>query len=291
MKKTISMILGTVAVAALAAVLFTGCGSDSNTSSEMGTVTGSGSSALFPLAQDAADQFKIENPDISITLNAGGSGTGLKQVADGSVDIGNSDVFAEEKLDKETADQLVDHKVCVVTIAAIVNNELATTVNELSKAQLQDIFTGKITNWNEVGGPDEKVLLVTRPDSSGTRALFTQWALDGNSESEDASYLETDNSGELLQTVKDNKGAIGYVALSYLVNNNDVTAIAIDGVEATLENTYNGSYSVWGYEHMYTKGKPNESVQAFLDYVMSDTYGTRVEDQGYGMTSKMTVTR
>lgn len=256
-----------------------------------GTVTGSGSSALLPLAQDAADKFKSVYPDISVTLNGGGSGTGLKQVADGSVDIGNSDVYAEEKLDEATAGQLVDHKVCVITMATIINNDIGKDVTDLSKQQLIDIFTGKITNWNEVGGPDEKILLVTRPDSSGTRALFTQWALDGNSENSGASYLETDNSGELLQTVKDNKGAIGYLALSYLVNNSDVTAISIDGAAPTLDNTYNGQYPVWGYEHMYTKGEPNEATQAFLDYIMSDEYGNNIEAQGYAVASKMTVTR
>ncbi|MDD2213621.1 MAG: phosphate ABC transporter substrate-binding protein [Oscillospiraceae bacterium] len=256
-----------------------------------GSVTGSGSSALLPLAQDAAEAFKAQYPDISITLNAGGSGTGLKQVSDGSVDIGNSDVAAEEKLDADQAAELVDHKVAVVTMAAIVNNELSDSVKDLTKQQLIDIFTGKITNWSEVGGPDQAVLLVTRPDTSGTRALFTQYALDGNQESADASYLETDNSGELLETVKSNPGAIGYLALSYLVNNQDVSTVAIDGVEPTLENTYNGSYPVWGYEHMYTKGEPSETVKAFIDFILSDSYASQIEAQGYGVTAKMTVSR
>lgn len=302
MKKILTILVSL----ALAATVFTACGTKDessegakdNGSSQTqevkkikGTVTGSGSSALLPLAQDAADKFKSVQPDISITLNAGGSGTGLKQVADGSVDLGNSDVFAEEKLDKDTAAKLVDHKVCVISMAAIVNNEVGSKVNNLTKQQLIDIFTGKTTNWKDVGGPDLKILLVTRPDSSGTRALFTQWALDGNKENSKASYLETDNSGELLQTVKDNKGAIGYLALSYLVNNKDVTSVSIDGNAATLENTYNGKYPVWGYEHMYTKGEPNEATKAFLDYIMSDDYGKNMEGQGYGVASKMTVTR
>lgn len=305
-KNKVLKFLAAVMAVSLMATAMTACGkkdessegTNTNGSSQSaevkkikGTVTGSGSSALLPLAQDAADKFKKVQPDISITLNAGGSGTGLKQVADGSVDIGNSDVFAEEKLDKDTAGKLVDHKVCVITMSAIVNNEVGGTVSNLTKQQLIDIFTGKITNWKDVGGPDLKILLVTRPDSSGTRALFTQWALDGNKENSQASYLETDNSGELLQTVKDNKGAIGYLALSYLVNNKDVTSVSIDGAEPTLENTYNGKYPVWGYEHMYTKGEPNEATKAFLDYIMSDEYGKNMEGQGYGAASKMTVTR
>ncbi len=255
-----------------------------------GSITGSGSSALLPLAQDAADAFKELHPDVSITLNGGGSGTGLNQVSNGSVDIGNSDVEAETKLEEDAAAELVDHRVCVVTMAAVVNKEVGESVTSLTKDQLIGIFTGEITNWTEVGGPDEDIVLITRPQTSGTRALFQEYALDGNEELSGGS-LETDDSGTLLQSVADNPGAIGYVALPYLLNNDSVTAVAIDGVEPTLENTYNGTYPVWGYEHMYTKGEPSEVVQAYIDFIMSDEYGARIEEQGYGVTSKMTVER
>ena len=214
----------------------------------------------------------------------------MKQVADGSVMIGNSDVAAETKLKPEVAKQLVDHKVCVVTMAPVINKDIAGKVKSLTKAQLKDIFTAKVTNWKEVGGPDEPIVLITRPATSGTRALFQEFALGGAKEASNKS-LETDDSGTLLQSVKDNKGAIGYVALSYLVNNKDVATVAIDGVEPTLENTYNGKYPVWGYEHMYTKGEAKDAVKAFLDFIMSAEYGKSMESQGYGVTSKMQVKR
>ncbi len=255
-----------------------------------GSVTGSGSSALFPLAQLAADNFKKINPDVSITLSAGGSGTGLKQVADGTVDIGNSDVKAESKLEAAQASELVDHKVCVITMAPIVNNDVAATVTSLTKQQLVDIFTAKTTNWKEVGGSDEAIVLVTRPATSGTRALFGEFALDGAEEASN-SALETDDSGTLLQTVATQKGAIGYVALSYLINNTEVSALSIDGVAPSLENTYNGTYPVWGYEHMYTKGEATGAVKAFIEYAMSDEFGTFMEANGYNVASKMTVER
>ena len=311
MKKIASVVL----LLSLLTAVFTGCqqqtqtsstgesGSTSNQTSSTsqnngetpdaklsGMITASGSSALLPLAKDAAEKFKEENPDVSITINGGGSGTGLKQVADGSVDIGNSDVEAESKLEASQADELVDHKVCVITMAPVVNPELAEQVKSLTKQQLIDIFTAKVTNWKDVGGPDEPIVLVTRPATSGTRALFQEYALDGNEEASNAA-LETDDSGTLLKAVASQKGAIGYVALSYLVNNDSVSALAIDGVEPTLENTYNGTYPVWGYEHMYTKGEPNEVVKAYLDFIMSDEYGTHLEEQGYAVTSKMEVSR
>ena len=264
--------------------------SDTATEDLSGTITAAGSSALKPLADDAADAFAELYPDVAITIDAGGSGEGLKQVSEGTVDIGNSDVEASEKLDEAQAAELVDHQVCVITMAPIVNPDVKEGgVENLTKDQLISIFTGETKNWSEVGGPDEDIVLVTRPTSSGTRATFQKYALDGAEEASNAS-METDDSGVLLQNVKDTKGAIGYVALSYLVGETGVETVSIDGVEPTLENTYNGTYPVWTYEHMYTKGEANEVTQAYLDYIMSDEYGEQMEELGYGLSSKMTVT-
>ena len=287
-KKWAAALLISVFAAGLA---LTGCGgNDAGESGPSGKVTVSGSSALLPLAKDAAQKFKAKNDQVSITLNAGGSGTGLKQVSEGSVDIGNSDVFAKEKLPEAKAAELVDHKVAVTVMAPVVSKEIGTNVKSLTKAQLQDIFTGKVTNWKDVGGPDEAVVLITRPSTSGTRALFTKYALDGKEELSNKS-METDDSGTLVQTVSQTKGAIGYVALSYLMNNNTVTPLAIDGVEPTLDNVYNGKYPVWGYEHMYTQGEATGAVKAFIDFIMSKDYSADIEKQGYGVASKMKVTR
>ena len=299
MKKFIALLT----VAGMTATMVVGCGSSSNKTSDnaadtntessdsslSGTITAAGS-ALKPLADDAADSFLNDHPDVSITIDAGGSGEGLKQVSEGTVDIGNSDVAAEDKLDADKAKELVDHQVCVVTMAPIVNKDVAEAgVKSLTKEQLISIFTGKTTNWKEVGGPDESIVLVTRPTSSGTRATFQKYALDGNEEASNTS-METDDSGVLLQNVKDTKGAIGYVALSYLTGDAGVATVAIDGAEPTLENTYAGKYPVWTFEHMYTKGEPDEVVSAFLDYIMSDEYGAKMESLGYGVSSKMTNT-
>lgn len=287
-KKWAAALLISVFAAGLA---LTGCGgNDAGESGSSSKVTVSGSSALLPLAKDAAQKFKAKNDQVSITLNAGGSGTGLKQVSEGSVDIGNSDVFAKEKLPEAKAAELVDHKVAVTVMAPVVSKEIGANVKSLTKAQLQDIFTGKVTNWKDVGGPDEAVVLITRPSTSGTRALFTKYALDGKEELSNKS-METDDSGTLVQTVSQTKGAIGYVALSYLMNNNTVTPLAIDGVEPTLDNVYNGKYPVWGYEHMYTKGEATGAVKAFIDFIMSKDYSADIEKQGYGVASKMKVTR
>ena len=314
MKKKVVAIMMTAAMAA--SMMMVGCGSSndkqdtpSDTTSTTsgsgeqadateapkedlsGSITAAGSSALKPLADDAANSFMDLYPDVAITIDAGGSGEGLKQVSDGTVNIGNSDVEAAEKLDETAAAELVDHQVCVVTMAPIVNQDVYEAgVKDLSKEELISIFTGQTTNWSEVGGPDEDIVLVTRPSSSGTRATFQKYALDGNEEASNAS-METDDSGVLLQNVQSTKGAIGYLALSYLVDDPEgVETVAIDGVEPTLENTYNGTYPVWTFEHMYTKGEPDEVTKAFLDYIMSDEYGAQMETMGYGVSSKMTTT-
>ncbi len=286
MKKGASLFLA----AAMTAGLLTGCGSsstDSSSSDLEGTITAAGSSALKPLVDEASQKFIEKNPNVSITVDAGGSGEGLKQVSEGTVTIGNSDVSAEEKLDADQAKELVDHQVCVVTMAPIVNKDVTESgVKDLSTDQLIGIFTGQITNWKDVGGPDEDIVLVTRPSSSGTRATFEKYALNGNAEAENKS-METDDSGVLLKNVSDTKGAIGYVALSYLVDNKDVDAVSIDGVAPTLENTYNGTYKVWTMEHMYTKGKGSKADKAFIKYIMSDDFAKTCEKLGYGVSSKM----
>lgn len=251
-----------------------------------GNITGSGSSALLPLPpalrlMDTSLWFFLKASAASLT-----SGTGLKQVSEGSVDMGNSDVPAASKLPKDKAENLLDHKICVMTVATIVNKDVAATVKNLTSQQLKEIFTTKIKNWKEVGGPDEPIVLITRPKTSGTRALFTKYALGGVEEVSNKS-LETDNSGLLLQSVAQNKGAIGYVALPYLVKNDTVAAIAIDGVAPTLENTYSGKYNVFGFEHIYTAKDPKPAVKAFLEFIGSADYGKRIEELGYGVSSKI----
>ena len=285
MKKFLSIGLSLVMMAGILA----GCAQPSTSNSTTGEknydgeVTASGSSAVFPLAQKAAELFMDEYPDSIISVAAGGSGTGLKQVSANEVTIGNSDLFAEQKLDADAAAQLKDHKICTLTVAPVVNPELGIT--DLSTEEVIGIFTGEITNWSEVGGPDLAIMLITRPSSSGTRALFSQWAMNG--EAEVVGALENDNSGELKQAVVDNKGAVGYLALSYI--DDSITAVAIDGIAPTLENVYNGSYLVWGYEHCYTNttAEPNETAEAFLSFMMSEEFAPNIEAMGYGASAKL----
>jgi len=227
------------------------------------------------------------NKGVSIQVQAGGSGTGLTQVSEGQSDIGNSDVFAEEKLDADKAAELVDHQVAVVGMAAVVHPEVG--VDNLTKQQLVDIFTGKVTNWKDLGGSDQKIQIINRPSSSGTRATFEKYALGQKSEDLQGSIQE-DSSGTVRKLVGETPGAIGYLALSYL--DESIKVLKYEGVEATVDNVANGTYPVWAYEHMYTKGEPSELAKAFLDFMLSDEIqNADVVELGYIPASQMQVKR
>src|SRR5271165_816686 len=135
------------------------------------TITAAGSTALLPLVKAAADEYQTKNPNVSISVTGGGSGTGIAQVAAKAVDMGNSDILAKGH------PELVDHRVAVVGFAIVVNPGAGVT--NLTKKQIQDVFGGKVTNWKDVGGKDQKVVVINRPRSSGTRAVFTQTMMGG----------------------------------------------------------------------------------------------------------------
>ena len=256
----------------------------SGNSNEQVKIVAVGSTALQPLVDAAQESFVQENPNYQISVQGGGSGTGLSQVEAGAVTIGNSDVFAEEK-DGVDANKLVDHKVAVVGMAPIVNKD--TGVKNIAKQELIDIVTGKITNWKDIGGKDEKISVINRANGSGTRATFEKWGLDGATPIQSQ---EQDSSGTVRQIVAQTPGSISYLEFSYL---DDTTqALSIDGVEPKEENVADNSWKIWSYEHMYTNGKPSPEVKKFLDYMMKeDVQQGAVKELGYLPITSMKVER
>lgn len=248
------------------------------------SITAVGSSALQPLVETVAELYQAENPGKFVNVQGGGSGTGLSQVQVGAVEIGNSDLFAEERSGID-ASLLVDHRVAAVGITPIVNKEIG--VDNISLEDLKKIFLGEITNWQEVGGIDQPVVLLNRASGSGTRGTFEKWVLDGEISKQ---AQEQDSSGMVRQIVGDTPGAISYVAFSYVTE--DVTPLSIDGVEPTEENVTTNDWVIWSYEHMYTRGEPESLTKEFLDFVLSDEIqNTIVGELGYIPVSKMQVER
>ena len=228
-----------------------------------GHVTSSGSTALAPLVKAVAQDYQQKCQGASITVNLGGSGTGLAQVASGAVDIGNSDVFA-----KSNQQGLVDHQVAVVIFSIIANKNVG--VKNLSTAQLKGMYSGQITNWNQVGGPDKKIIVVSRPTSSGTRQTFQKYILGGPETISGPQNLTTDSTSTVIQNVAQNNGAIGYAATGPVKKTGGVTIINIDNVAPTADTVKDNSYKFWAIEHMYTKGAAKPGAQALIDYMLSN---------------------
>jgi len=273
-------------------LLLVGCGkatsstSSKSSSSEAlsGKVTAVGSTALQPLAAKAGANFQAKNSKVNLTVQGGGSGTGLSQVQAGAVSIGNSDIFAEEK-EGIKADKLTDHKVAVVGMAPVVNKDAG--IKNLKMAQVKQIFTGKITNWKEVGGKDQKIVIINRAQGSGTRATFENAVLKGATA---VKSQEQDSNGAVQKIVATTPGAISYLAFSYFTNK--LQAVSIDNVTPTDNNVESNKWKIWSYEHMYTKGTPDKAVAAFLKYMDSKTVqDSLVKDMGYISIHDMKVTK
>lgn len=246
-----------------------------------GQVTASGSTALAPLVQAVAQKYQAKCSNASITVNLGGSKTGLANVEAGSVQIGNSDVFASS-----SQSDLVDHQVAVVVFAVIVNSKV-TGVKNLTTEQLKGIYSGATKNWSQVGGPNLPIVVVSRPSSSGTRATFQQYILAGPEGVSGPSSLTTDSTGTVIQNVAQNDGAIGYAALGPAQKNSGVTIISVDGNAPTLDMVKSNTYKFWNIEHMYTKGKATDLAQALIDYMSSSDAKSEAATLGFIATSDM----
>ncbi len=299
-KRTLKLIVGALLVTMIGGAMV-GCGSTDNsegtadngnkTESVSGSITISGSSALLPLMEQSIEKFTEKNPDAEVSAQAGGSGTGLTQVLDGTVDIGNSDIFAEDKLDADKAKELVDHKVVAQGFGVVVNKSLG--IDSLTTDQIKDIFSGKVTNWKDVGGADKEILLIHRTAGSGTRATFEKTILGGDKSLENDSLGATqDSNGAVLTAMKQNDGAISYLGLAYMNTQeakDALTVVKINGVSDDKANICDGSYPFWSWGHMYTKGEPTGVAKSFIEFITSNDNTSSIEGLGFISGAEMKV--
>jgi phosphate transport system substrate-binding protein len=237
-----------------------------------GSITASGSTALQPLVQAAAKAYSTACSGATITVNGGGSGTGLSQVAQGAVQIGDSDVTAQSKLATPDADKLVDHVVAKQGWIVVTNKDV-TEVTNLTTDQEVKIWTCQITNWKDVGGPDMPIVLIFRPQSSGTRATFKKIVLNNATECSGGTTLTEDSNGAVTTAVTKTDGAISVIGFAYYndpTNKPNLNGLQLDGVDATIANMTAGTYKLSADGHMYTNGQPTGLTKAFLDYMLGD---------------------
>jgi phosphate transport system substrate-binding protein len=253
------------------------------------TVRASGSSALQPLVNAAKEKFETENKSVSVEVSAGGSKKGLADVASGAVHIGNSDIFAPDDLKSK----LVDHRVAVVGFAAMANKgAFNEKVPALTLDQMAKVFTGAVKDWKDLGGAPQPIVVINRAAASGTRTVFGNAVLGGDRFVEGQTE---DNSGALVAKLKQTKGAISYLALSFKDDGLVTIAVKTDkgAVEPSAETIASGAYPIWSYEHMYTAGEPTGATKAFLDYMLSSDFQTKVVPtvKGFIPVTQMKVTK
>ena len=305
MKKTTCKVTATIGAAMLLAASIVGCGNAANTtdtaapaattestsaaattaqttetpaadntaSDLTGSVTMAGSTSMEKLANALSESFMAEYPGVTVNAEFTGSGAGIESLIAGSVDIGNS---SRSLKDEEKSQGAVENVVAIDGIGVIVDPDNG--LDGLTKEQLVDIYTGNISNWSELGGTDEPIVVVGREAGSGTRDGFES-ILDVK---DTCAYAnELDSTGAVIAKVASTPGAIGYASFGDL--NDSVKTLALDEVTPSIETIKDGSYILQRPFVMATMGEvseQNEAVQALFVYLKSDAGKQIVESVG-----------
>ena len=273
MKRRIIAIMAAVSLMTFGLV---GCGSESPQSADAaeqgkneesvelnGTIKLAGSTSMEKLCEAMSESFMEKNPGVTVTVEYTGSGAGLESLAAGSVDIGNA---SRGLKDEEKASGEVENIVAIDGIAVITNKSCS--IKDVTSKDLAKIYTGEITDWAELGGEEQPIIVIGREAGSGTRDAFEELL-----EVKDvcAYAQELDSTGAVLAKVGTTPGAIGYVSLD--VVDDTVSGLKIDGVEPTEEEILAGNYMLQRPFVMATKGEiseQNELVQTWFNYINSD---------------------
>lgn len=243
-----------------------------------GSITVKGSTTVLPIAQAAAEEFMNQNPDINISVQGGGSGVGIASLLSGTCDIADASRAIKDKELKKAVDRGIKPKAHVIAmdgIAVIIHP--SNNISGLTKAQIKDIYTGKVSNWSQVGGSYDKIVVISRDSSSGTFEAFNKLALHKAKVRKDA--LLSASNRAVVTTVSTTPGAVGYAGLGYI--SSSVKAITVDGIECTRKTVLDDSYPLARPLFMYTNGKPAGSVKAFISFILSENGQKLVEREGF----------
>lgn len=270
-KRLIVLLTGTLLVGSLVS----GCGSagaNSTSGSSSSKITVSGSTSVGPTMEILAEDYQKENDTTTIEVQQVGSSAGITNTIDGTSQIGMS----SRDLKDEEKSELKEYQIAIDGIAVITNS--ANKVKDLTLDQVKDIYTGKITNWKEVGGNDADIVVVSREDGSGTRDGFQE--IVGFESGDLTSNAQiSDGSGNIKTTVQGNENAIGYISFGYL--DDSINSVKIGGIEPKEENVYNKKYPISRPFLLVTKGDATGDAKSFIDYVLSDEGQKTIEKEGF----------
>ena len=276
MKKMIGIMMTVVLMAAV----LSGCGSSPQQAAGLsGSVSTNGSTSMDKVVGILSEQFMNDNPDVTVTYDATGSGTGIEAVANGTCDIG---LASRPLKEEETAKGLSQTTVALDGIAIIVNENCP--VEDLSVEQIASVFTGKINDWKELGGNGE-IVCIGREAGSGTRDGFESMT---KTTDKCALKQELTSTGAVITAVQNNQNAIGYASLAAAEGQTGIKILAVGGVPCSADNITNGSYAIQRPFNLITRddGTWSEAAQAFFDYMVSAEAAQLITEAGAVPTAK-----
>lgn len=245
------------------------------------TVTVAGSTTVLPLAEVCAEAFNDAQSDYKVSVTGGGSGVGIKNVAEGMSNIGmaSREVTSDEinQFGDDFQENLVGYDGIVIAISKEIYDS---GVTELTKDQVKQIYNGEINNWEDLGGPDELILVIAREQGSGTRDTFNEDIMDDKKAETPGVNTVAGSNAEIKTAITNGDNAIGYLGFSY-AQDGKVGVIALDGTVPTEETIKDGSYELNRKLYFYTFGGPSSGAQAFIDFVTGSEGQTLAEENGF----------
>ena len=246
-----------------------------------GQIVMDGSTTVLPFGQVAAEQFSKQNPNVKFSVSGTGTGNGFKSLAEGGTQIANASRFIKDSEIKACMDKKVYPVPFAVALDCLVPVvHPSNPLKSLTKAQLKDIYSGKITNWKEVGGSDAPIAVIGRDTSSGTYGTWQEMIMDAGGKTRVTPRAQVmASSGAMMTAVAQNRKAIGYEGMGYI--SKSVKTLAIDGVAGTAAGARSGKYPLSRYLFMFTNSWPNGDVLAFINYMQSPAGQKIVNSTGF----------
>jgi phosphate transport system substrate-binding protein len=266
-----------LAAVLIIAVLAGGCTQQTGDNQQT-TLKVTGSTTVLPIAQAAADAYGKDHATADIQVSGGGSSVGVQAIGEGTADIGMSS--RDLKADENT-------KYPGLVVTTIANDGIAVivhptnTVPGLTLAQVREIYAGNVTNWKDVGGPDQVIVVIGRDSASGTREFFSEKVM--NQQNYTRTQLEKNSNGAVQQTITQTPGAIGYVGLGYIDSRIKAVPIIVNGepVMPSIANVLNKKYPISRPLLMITKGAPTGLAKDYIDYILSPAGQKIIADEGF----------